>query len=101
MALSESEKKELAEVVRSAVADGCLCGHKEHVVRLFQRVEAIGEGNIEKGIESTGKSIEFINKVRHWGEDAGGKIALAILQWAIFVIIAMAGVGIWIKYGGK
>ncbi len=66
MALTEEEKGDIADVVRKAMADGCLCGHQEHVEHLFDRFKALGEGNIEKGIESFAKSIIVINKVRHW-----------------------------------
>jgi hypothetical protein len=98
--LTQEEIDAIADAVSKRMPE-CRCGHPDHVVHLFGRFQAIGEGNVEKGIESFSKSVEFINKVRRWGEKAGGEIAMAAVKWIVFAIIGLAAVGVWLKYGSK
>ena len=98
MSLSQAEVEQIAEAISSRMAHK-FCGHDEHCNLLFDRLRAHGDGNIEKGIESFGKSIAFVRSIRQWGEKAGGEIAMALLKVVVFTVLTAAGIGFWVKYG--
>lgn len=99
MALTENQ---IIQAIKEGVAQSCACGHKDHVIRLFDRVEAMGAGNVEKGIESLAKSIVMMTRIRHLGERIGGEIAVWVARALFFFLLLLLGVGIknYIEKGG-
>ncbi len=99
MALSDEDKQEIANLIRSTIADGCLCGHKANITHFFNRIEALGSGNIAKGIETATKTIGLLTGIRHLGERVGGSVAVALTVAAFMGLLALIGAGIklWIR----
>ena len=99
MALTETDKVEIAEAVaigiKTAMSNGCLCGHGNNVVYLMDRLEAMGSGNIKKGIESFSKTFSMMTRIRHAGEKVGGAVA-------VFIVVSLvSGLGTLIYMGAR
>jgi hypothetical protein len=92
MPLSDDDRSEIAAVIKQELSNGCLCGgHAPDVIYLMGRMKVIGNGNIEKGIESVSKTLNTLNKVRRIGEKVGGAVAVAV---AVTISMGMLGL-IW------
>jgi hypothetical protein len=78
MSLTPEDRSELRELIKVTINDGCLCKYQTELTHLIDRLEALGNGNVRHGIESFSRTLEWMTKIRRFGEKAGGKIALML-----------------------
>ncbi len=99
MALTPEDKTEIAEIITHTLKSGCVCGLKQETTQevghFFARLKDLGQGNLNKGIESFSDAVEMVARIRDFGAKVGSTVAVAIC------IAIATGLGTLIVMGVK
>lgn len=97
MALSEKDREEIGEIIRTALKGECMCGlshdTQAEMGHFFGRVKDLGRGNLNVGIESFSKAVGMMVSIRSFGEKLGGRITIFLFLAIASGIICLIGTG--------
>ena len=97
MALSEEDKKDIADIVTSTMKAGCICGLSHdaqgEMGHFMGMVRDVGDGSHSKGIEILRENLSFFMRYKRRGE----KIGLAIVT--LFTVSMVSGFIYIVKKG--
>jgi hypothetical protein len=105
MGLTQEDRKEIVDIIRSTMQSGCVCGishdTQQEVGHFFGRLRDLGKGNLNEGIEIFSRAIEAMAKYRKFGEKIGGAVATAVAVSIALGGLAFIGSSIvtWVRKG--